>query len=119
IKPSFKKGWFVSPVPKDDSTYQEEELIDDEVPIQNLNGAELEYALYYFDEDENLFPFFESQDNKGEEYDKVVNGNYPKVPNYQPESSFSSYFTNTDFSGVKRRVAGIVKPPKNQKQIQE
>lgn len=114
IKPYFKKGWFVSPVPKDDSTYQEEELIDDEVQIQNLTGAELEYALYYFDEDDNLFPFFESQDNpRGDPFDNVVYGRDPEP------APFSSYFTNTDFSGVKRKVASIVRPPKNQKQIQE
>jgi calpain-15 len=114
IKPSFKKGWFMSPVPKDDSTYQEDELIDDEVQIQNLTGAELEYALYYFDEDENMFPFFEAQDNpRGESYDEVVYGVK------QDSAPFSSFFTQTDFTSVKRRVANIVKPPKNQKQIQE
>jgi hypothetical protein len=115
IKPGFKKGWFSSPVPKDDDDYQEEDLIDDEVQCQNLTGAELEFALYYFDEDENMFPANDPEgDNPcGETFDEVVFGEaQEKVP-------ASSFHTETNFTSIKKKVLTLIKPVKNQKQIQE
>lgn len=114
IKPSFKKGWFSSPVPANDEDYDEEELIDDEVQCQNLSGAELEFALYYFDEDENMFPVTDPEDSpNGETFDQVVFGSE------QEKCPASSYFTDTDFSSIKKKVLNLIKPTKNQKQIQE
>ena len=115
ITPQFKKGWFLSPVPANDDDYHEEELIDDEVQCQNLTGSELEYALYYFDEDEKMFPVSDPIDTpNGESYDKVVYGEEQteKIPP-------SQFFTTTDFSTIKKKVQNVVKPTKNQKQIQE
>ena len=114
LKPSFKKGWFSSPVPAHDDDYIEDELIDDEVQCQTLNGAELEYALFYFDEDENMFPITDPEDNpNGQSYDQVVYGeNQEKVP-------ASSYLSQTDFSGIKKKVLNLIKPAKNAKQIQD
>lgn len=114
IRPVFKKGWFSSTVPKDDDDYHEDDLIDDEVQIQNLNGAELEFALYYADEDDNIFQFNDPEDNPpGESYDKVVFGEeQEKVP-------ASQFFTETDFSSIKKKVLNLIKPNKTQKQIQE
>ena len=114
IRPFFKKGLFTSTVPVDDDTYKEQDLIDDEVACQNLTGSELEYALYYFDEDDKLFPVVDEDDTIGDSFEKVVYGteNEDKFPP-------SSYLTETDFSGVKKKVLAIVKPPKNKQQIQE
>ena len=99
LRPFFKKGWFSSPVPTHDDDYQEDQFIEDELLCQNLSGAELEYALYYFDEDENLFSQTDPQDNpNGESYDQVVFGEeQEKVP-------LSSLLSETDFSGVKKKV---------------
>ena len=114
LRPFFKKGWFSSPVPTHDDDYQEDQFIEDELLCQNLSGAELEYALYYFDEDENLFSQTDPQDNpNGESYDQVVFGEeQEKVP-------LSSLLSETDFSGVKKKVLNLIKPTKTSKQIQE
>ena len=114
IKPFFKKAWQTSSVPKDDASYIEDDLIDDEVACQNLTGIELEYALYYFDEDKEMFPIKDQDDIVGESFDKVVFGaeNEEKLP-------ASAYKTKSDFTSIKKKVLAIVNPPKTPKQIQE
>jgi Calpain family cysteine protease len=109
LKPNFRRGPFSTTIPKDDSNYKEPELIDDEEVCQKLEGEELDYALYYSEEDELLFTKVEAGDKPGTPFEKLIFGDEKVIlPSVRDEKNFNEK--------LKKKINPLLKVQKTKKE---
>jgi len=100
IKPNFKRGWFLSSIPKyeEEETYTEDQFIDDEEYCSKLVGDEKEWAFYYFDEDELRLTIDDKEDLPGDSYEYCILGEEDS-----DDTPISTKKSNKDYSDIKKK----------------
>lgn len=89
IEPYFKKALFISEVPINDNYYCEPKYLFDELIIKEFkNLKEIEYALYYHDEDNDVFTSKDENDISGIKFNDLFYPDDIQLPENHPFNQF-------------------------------